>query len=136
MHTYMYICTYTHTPVQVSTHTPIHPYTHTHTHIHPYTHTPIHPYTHTPIHTVLPLTLGAEVLVDCVEQPQLEERVVLHLHGLPQVNQEQHPEGIDVAGEDSGHLGEVLRRGGGEGRRGGGEEGKGGGEERKRERGE
>ena len=61
------------------------------------------------------LTLGAEVLVDGVEQPQLQERVVLHLHCLLEVNQEEHPEGIDVLCEDVRHLGEVLG-GNGEGR--------------------
>ena len=77
------------------------------------------------------LTLGAEVLVDGVEQPQLQECVILHLHCLLEVNQEEHPEGIDVLREDVRHLGEVLG-GSGEGGKGGdekeGEGGKGGDE--------
>lgn len=47
------------------------------------------------------LTLRAEVLVDSVEEPQFLQYVVLSLHGLLQVHQEQHPEGIDVFGEDT-----------------------------------
>ena len=54
------------------------------------------------------LTLGAEVLIDGVKEAEFQENVVIRLHCLSQVNQEEHPEGIDVFREHTRHLCEVL----------------------------